>query len=95
MNLAMTFAEAKAAKAILEQAVNDASDVMQKFPKGEMGLTPDAVKMTLEWQGAYQNYWRAHDQLADFNRNYVKQFKKELNAERVARYTNFVNAVEA
>lgn len=53
----------------------------EKYPdKGPMGLTPDAVKATPEWQGDRAAYDTAARTLGIFNREFVKRFKKEWKA---------------
>ncbi len=44
-----------------------ASKAMQQFPRGPMGLTPDAVKATPEWRAAKQRLDRAFARLRAFN----------------------------
>ncbi len=77
-----TFEEATAERDRLEQEVTAAGAVMQTFPRGAMGLTPDHVKATPEWQEAYTRSRRAFVALQNFTIVYVKAFKKELAAQR-------------
>ena len=77
-----TFEEAKIIAAALYAVVDQASAALQVFPKGPMGLTPDAVKFSPEFQLAKKNYDIAFQALRKFNAEYTKQFKQELAAER-------------
>ena len=47
-----------------------------------MGLTPDAVKATPEWQLAKKAYNLAFEQSRAFNKFFTKAYKKEIAAER-------------
>jgi hypothetical protein len=49
-----------------------------------MGLTPDSVKADPRWQAAKANVDRLFQTLRQFNGVYVKQFKRELAAQRRA-----------
>lgn len=51
---------------MLDKAVSDANTILQSFPRGEMGLTPDAVKATPEWQTAKEDYDRKFKSLRSF-----------------------------
>lgn len=44
-----------------------AGAALKAFPRGRMGLTPDAVKATPEWRAAKQAYDRAFAALRSFN----------------------------
>ena len=55
--------------------VKAASAAMAAFPKGEMGLTPDAVKATPEWKAAYLEMDRAKVALRNANAAVVKASK--------------------
>lgn len=69
---------------ILNLAVNETSAKMQEFPRGPLGLTPDDVKATPEWQTAYRNFNTAFEALRKFNGTYVEAFADELRHERSA-----------
>lgn len=82
---------AKQSAIVLENAVKAASDKLREFDKygkSSMGLTPDHVKATPEWKKAKAEYEKAFSEMRAFNGWYVKAFKKELAAERKARYTS-------
>ena len=80
------FEEAKAEVALLEKEVDAANEVLKTFPRGTMGLTPDAVATTPEYRAAKARFQKAFARLRAFNAVYVKRFAKELRAERDIRY---------
>ena len=55
---------------------------MKRFPKGEMGLTPDEVKESLEFKTARKAYQNAFNDVRNFNTMFLREFKKELKNER-------------
>lgn len=81
-----TFEEARAMSVALNARVDATGKVLQQFPKGPMGLTPDDVRATDAWKAAKREFDLAFSHLRSFNAIYVKKFKKELAAERAARY---------
>lgn len=84
-----TYEQAKADVDTALDRVREASKVMDKFPTGNMGLTPDAVKATPEWQAAYAESNAALKQLQDANKvmvkNYAKESREDRNAARQAK----------
>lgn len=79
---AKEFVSARAEARKLSAAAQAASDALQKFPKGAMGLTPDDVKRSPKWRAAYQDYNQAAQALRKFNGSYTKTFAEELRHER-------------
>lgn len=77
-----TFEEAKEMSVVLNNRVDATGEVLRQFPKGPMGLTPDAVRAMPEWQAAKRAFDLAFSHLRSFNAIYVKKFKNELAAER-------------
>ena len=65
------------AKATLEADVARTSDALQKYPRGDMGLTPDAVKATPEWKRDKDAFDAAMASLRKFNASFLKSWKKE------------------
>lgn len=51
----------------LEAECKAASVALQQFPRGTMGLTPDAVKSSPEYRAAKLRYAAAFNQLRAFN----------------------------
>lgn len=84
----MTYAIAKAVKAELEKARDDASRALSAIAgvgSGSMGLTPDQIKQSPEYRAARRAYVQRHADLAAFNARFVKQYATELAAERARR----------
>lgn len=81
-NLLMTYEQAKARAEELNEACNVAGKALGKFPKGPMGLTPDAVKHSTEFKTAKAIFDLAFARLRAFNSIYVKQFARERREER-------------
>jgi hypothetical protein len=79
------FERAKAKRDILNQEVERHGAVLNKFPRGHMGLTPDHVKASPEYQAAKAAHGIAFRRLQDFNSSFVKKFSNELRAERLRR----------
>jgi len=82
---ASAFEAAKAEQALLEREMSEAQTALDVFPRGPMGLTPDAVKATPQWRAAKARVDRAFARLRAFNAVFVKKFVKELRAERAER----------
>lgn len=63
--------ELKATQDRLYAEVSRRGKVLAQFPKGPMGLTPDAVKDTHEWQIAKRERDAAFAELQAFNKRHV------------------------
>lgn len=84
----MTYLEAKAHRDRIDTQAQMASDALQAFPKtGLMGMTSDNVKCSADFQAAQCVYRKASNALREFNGWYLKAFKKEITAERKARFS--------
>lgn len=81
----MTFDEAKQKRYEINTRVDAASQKLQSFPKGPMGLTPDDVKMSDEYRVAKFEFDSAFSELRNFNGWFIKRFSKELRRERMIR----------
>ena len=79
------FEEAKIEQARIEEEVVAADAALKTFPRGGMGLVPDAVKSTPEYQDANARFRRAFARQREFNAVFTKRFAKELRAERAER----------
>ena len=79
------YAEAKAARDVLNARVEQAGKVLEGFPKGELGLTPDHIKASPEWRKAKAEFELAFAVLRGFNKTFTKQFKREIRADIDAR----------
>jgi hypothetical protein len=87
----MNYTEAKELKAKAENAERQAAAVLQQArgtQAGPMGLTPDHVKASPEFQAAYASHAAAFRHMQTVNSWFCKAFKKEYAAERKARLTN-------
>lgn len=73
-------AELRDATAALRALTNDLAGAAPR----PMGLTPDHVKADPRWQAAKSKVDRLFQMLRNFNGVYVKQFKRELAAQRRA-----------
>ncbi|PGK51864.1 hypothetical protein CN918_29165 [Priestia megaterium] len=84
----MNFEEAKREKKELEESNKIHSAKLNTFEKNAMGMTPDHIRRTSEWQQAKQDFNQSFARLRNFNSWYVKTFKKEIQADRRKRFTS-------
>ena len=70
----------------IEAKLQAAEQALAKYPKGSMNLTPDDVRTTPEWQSEKRVAETAFHRLRTFNSRFVKTYKKEIAAERRARF---------
>lgn len=82
----MNYSQAKAYKHELETLCNEASNKLQLFERNEMGLVLDHIRDTEEYKDAKDKYYTVFTALQDFNKWYVKEFKKEIRQDRKNRY---------
>lgn len=83
----ITYEAAKALKADAEAQEERAGKTLQDArgtESGPMGLTPDHVKASKEYQEAYANHARAFRQMQSMNSWFNRTFKREYAAERRA-----------
>ena len=82
----MNFEQALAHKLKLEANAQTASDALNEFPSGTMGLTPDHIKQSPEFIAARAAYNAAANALKEFNKAFLKVYKKQytkhLRAQR-------------
>lgn len=84
----MSFAIAKVTASLLQSDYSAASRNLKAIPgvgSGPMGLTPDDVRARPDYRIAKEAMDKAFAALRAFNARYVKQYKKELAAERKAK----------
>lgn len=81
----MTFEQAKRRKDELESAYALHGAKLRTYPKTTMGLTPDNVRASTAWRTDKRLFDVAFASLRSFNRAFVKEYKKELRAERASR----------
>lgn len=73
----MSFEEAKIRKQELNNMVDMHSKALQQFEVNSMGLVPDDVRATPEYQKAQQDFNRSFAELRNFNTWFVKEFRKK------------------
>ena len=61
------------------------SKKLNSFPKGEMGLIPQEIKETQEYQHANQQFNATFQELQKINQWFLKNYKKEYLKERQER----------
>lgn len=71
-------------------AADIASQALQQFPKGPMGLTPDSVKNTPEFQSARAAFDKCFAAQRAANGYLNKHFAREVRAERRLQYASLV-----
>ena len=82
----MNFEQAKAVAEQARSVSNVFSAQLNAFPRSEMGLITDEVKRTDAFKLAYKGYQMAFSKERDANAYLVKNFKKEIQAERAKRF---------
>ena len=81
----LTFSEARAVANRLWDQSTISGYKLQQYPRGDMGMTLNSSTSTPEYKAdkaEFDMYFRA---MQDWNKVYVKQFKKEIQAFRAAR----------
>lgn len=73
----MEYEQYRGLKEALQLEVSQTSKAMRAFPRGPMGLTPDDVRASAEYQDARRKSDTAFERLRKFNGTYVKQFKRQ------------------
>ena len=83
----MNYQDAKVRKQELDEINNEHSDKLNTFEENSMGLTPDHIRETPEYQKAKQDFDRSFAELRNFNGWFVKTFKKEIQSDRRDRFS--------
>ena len=87
--LTTSYELAKSIVAAKEQAENEAGkrlSIISGPERGLMGMTPEHIRVTPEWQAAHAAFWAARDELRKANLFMLRNFKREVAADRKARY---------
>lgn len=84
--ISLSYEEAKRVAERLWELSSVSANVLNSYPKGAMGLTPDSVRATPEWKADKAEADRTFRALQDWNKVYTKQFKKERQADRAAKF---------
>lgn len=84
----MNYEEAKAYRDEMEKRHKIDSDNIKQFDqyKITMGIVPDHIRETPEYQAAKKAVDKNFTELRNFNGWFVKTFKKEILADRKNRY---------
>lgn len=80
-----TYEDAKKFRASLEAAVQEVSDKLNVFEKGNMSMTPDHVKASVEFKEIKKLFNARFERLREFNGKFVKFYAKEIREERRGR----------
>jgi hypothetical protein len=80
------FEVAKSEQARLDKASSDSAHVLDKYPRGPMGLTSPEARATPQWRADKAASDTAFQRLRNFNGGYVKTYAKELRTERANRF---------
>lgn len=84
----VTYAMARQIRDKIQADAHAAGARLRAIPgvgSGQLGLTPDAVKSTREYQSARAAWESAFATLRAFNAEYCQRFKREIRAEQRAR----------
>ncbi len=81
----VAFEIAKQNAEVARKASKSTGEALNAFPKGAMGITPDAVRATPEWKEAKAAFDRCFAAERAANSFLTKNFKRELLADRKAR----------
>ncbi|MNC28828.1 hypothetical protein D3C76_165270 [compost metagenome] len=90
-NSLKTFEQAKEKQDQLNAACDTASNTLNKYPVGPMGLTPDNIKATPEYRRDKACFEIAFKALQDYNKWFCKRWKRELSAFRQQERLNKLN----
>jgi hypothetical protein len=82
----MTYEKARAEYDAISAKCDKASKVLNGFPRGPFGLTPDSVKRSPEFQAACREFDFAFAAQRAFASVFTKTYTAEIRAERNARY---------
>jgi hypothetical protein len=82
----MDYAAAKQIRDSLDAKTAQAGAALDAFPKLANGMTPDAVKFSAEYRSAKAIFDAAFAAQRAFNGKFVAAFRKQIQAERRARY---------
>ncbi len=80
--MSKNYIEAKAQYDALQAELKEAGKPLGAYPKGPMGLTPDHIKQSREWQDARRKFDAVFARVRAFNAVFTRTYKKELAAER-------------
>ena len=82
----MNFQEALEISKKFDTEISRLSKILNSYPSNSMGLTPDSVKFSPQYQSDTNNYNKVAKQYREFNKFFMKTFKKEYAAHRAKKY---------
>lgn len=80
----MTYEEYKEISKTLDASLSKASKALREFPRGDMGLVPDAVRTTPEYKYAKSEYDNLFAVVREFNGRVPKEYMRKARDERRA-----------
>jgi hypothetical protein len=80
----ISFEDYQAQSLVLKEAVDRTSESLQVFPRGNMGITPDDVRISDEFKAAKRDYSLAFNALRVFNGSMPKDYMKRAAVIRRA-----------
>lgn len=78
----LSFEQYKQQRDFLDSWCSDIGKELSAYPKNEMGMTIESVRVTPEYQSKRALYKKVFAQLRMLNGFYVKHYRKELRVER-------------
>lgn len=87
----MNYEEAKIQKEVLDNKVTELSSKLNGYNKyrNELGLIPNHIKELEAFKIISNEYQVAFKRLQEFNKWFIKEYKKEYNKERLERRRKF------
>ena len=82
----ITYNEAKEIKKLIDEKCNVLSKKLNSFPKGDMGLVVEEIRLSNEYQSIKREFEKSFKELQEFNKWFMKRFKKEYAKERRENY---------
>jgi hypothetical protein len=84
---AIDYSQAKAVKDKLWEQMEAHSKALRAISGGGlMGMTPENVRATPEWQLANSNYAKSSAMVRAYNTEFLKKYSKEYKADRAGKY---------
>lgn len=78
----LTFEQYKKERDFLHLWMDQISKEMDVYPRNEMGLVIEEIRMSEAYRAKKALYQKAFNKLRDLNTKYIKVYKKELAVER-------------
>ena len=81
----ITYNEYKEIKSKQDAIVDQLSDKLNSFPKGEFGMVVESIRMSDEYKSIKNQFSKEFKKIQDINSFGAKNFKKEIRAEYEAK----------